>query len=277
MHMPLKQAVCDAVHAIYCDAYWREMEERGHGPQAGQELTTTTTHQPDDVLYPYGCHWLGQIKVGWGFDAAIVFYHMWNCKRRETEQQPVPLEVQKKWLYELFMACAGHGVGLHDDQDTEDRMIGAANTLLRHLPIEKREFNPSPVHIDTETLNNLAHVAVDERLNDDPSYQPTNEDGSPNINYILLKDPRGNKNGAAMGDRDKTNCDNPMLHVQQVDFVDGDYGPDGTYWGGVGKLGGIWCGFNEINRIYVRAHTTYEAQRKIAAKYDWVKFVSPAE
>ena len=101
---------------------------------------------------------------------------------------------------------------------------------------------------------------------------------TPNINKILKENPRSCKYGAPLGDCDVVKLDGRPLYVQRVNFVDGDYGPDGTYWGNR-LIDGIFCGFNLIpgtnktdNRIYVRATDRDDAKVKILEKYSTAKF-----
>lgn len=77
-----------------------------------------------------------------------------------------------------------------------------------------------------------------------------------NINKLLRDNPRPCRYGAPMGAVSYHDDDAP-LHLQRVQFVDGDYSPDGTYWGGGGVP--LWCAFNEGSRVYVRAWTRAEA------------------
>ena len=60
--------------------------------------------------------------------------------------------------------------------------------------------------------------------------------------------------GSPMGARDIQESEQP-LYVQRVRMVDGDYAPDGTYWGGGRGTAPLWCGFSADGetRIYVRA------------------------
>lgn len=97
----------------------------------------------------------------------------------------------------------------------------------------------------------------------------------PDINKILAQNMRSCKYGAPMGDRDTDQSDSP-LYVQRVRFVDGDYGPDGTYWGASSQAGYVYCAFNGEDdkyapamgtRIYVRAHTRAEAIKVIRESY----------
>lgn len=105
---------------------------------------------------------------------------------------------------------------------------------------------------------------------------------TPDINAILRKDPRSCRYGAPLGDRSRLNSDTvPLpLYLQRVHFVDGDYGPDGTYWGGGGEP--LWCAFNGERdeqyaaafgtRIYVRARNRREALHRVLAEFPDVTF-----
>jgi hypothetical protein len=78
------------------------------------------------------------------------------------------------------------------------------------------------------------------------------------------------------------------LHLQRVRLVDGDYGPDGTYWGqGSKPEHRLWCAFNPENaensagdeyapamgtRIYVRAATRADAKAAVKKDYVNVRF-----
>lgn len=101
---------------------------------------------------------------------------------------------------------------------------------------------------------------------------------TPNINQILRKDPRHTSRGAPMGDTNFDEATSP-LYLQRVHFVDGDYAPDGTYWGNNGTP--LWCAFNgddgenaagHGSRIYVRAKTRDEAKTNTLADYPNVRF-----
>jgi len=93
--------------------------------------------------------------------------------------------------------------------------------------------------------------------------------GGPSINKILRSDPRPCRYGAPMGDRgfDDRAEDESKVNPQRVRFIDGDYGPDGTYWGGGGTP--LWCAFNKENtlRRYVRARARGEAIDKLRKEY----------
>lgn len=54
-----------------------------------------------------------------------------------------------------------------------------------------------------------------------------------NINRFLRQYPRNCSRGAPMGDSGYVNPDQPHngLLCQRITLVNGDYGPDGTYWG----------------------------------------------
>lgn len=54
-----------------------------------------------------------------------------------------------------------------------------------------------------------------------------------NINSLLRARPRPCTYGAPMGARNRRDADpRAKLYCQRVRLVDGDYAPDGTYWGG---------------------------------------------
>ena len=65
--------------------------------------------------------------------------------------------------------------------------------------------------------------------------------------------------------------DNPdePLYVQRIRFVDGDYAPDSTYWGGGEPL---YCAFSDSNRIYIRATRRAEALEKVLEDWPEAKF-----
>ncbi len=93
----------------------------------------------------------------------------------------------------------------------------------------------------------------------------------------ILREPeyqRYSQRGAPMGDKNIYATDhpnyNPPLRCQRVILVDGDYGPDGTYWGCTGEH--IYCAFNDGRdgdrfapamgvRIYVRAFIHTDAKK----------------
>lgn len=96
-----------------------------------------------------------------------------------------------------------------------------------------------------------------------------------NINKILKANPVNMERGAPMGARNFHES-TVALHLQRVRFVDGDYGSDGTYWGGGGLP--LWCAFNGSDdpeyapafgsRIYVRARNRSEAVKSIQQDYN---------
>lgn len=56
---------------------------------------------------------------------------------------------------------------------------------------------------------------------------------TPNINALLRARMRPCQYGAPMGARNYDDApEGSKKYCQRVRFVDGDYGPDGTYWGG---------------------------------------------
>jgi hypothetical protein len=104
-----------------------------------------------------------------------------------------------------------------------------------------------------------------------------------NINKILRTKIRNLSRGAPMGDTDCVEGPLTNLRCQRVYLVDGDYGPDGTYWGASTKHGHIYCAFNDGGdgddwapacgvRIYVRAFTYEQAKRVVAERYPGATF-----
>lgn len=101
------------------------------------------------------------------------------------------------------------------------------------------------------------------------------------INRILKNKPRPCRYGAPMGDCDLVDGPLDRLLLQRVRFVDGDYGPDGTYWGGGRGTEPLWCAFNGGDepgmrvRLYVRAVSRGAAQAKLRDSYDGITFARP--
>jgi hypothetical protein len=100
------------------------------------------------------------------------------------------------------------------------------------------------------------------------------------INHILRIERRAFTRGAPMVARNFHDSTSP-LHVQRVDFIDGDYGPDGTYWGGGRGTLPLYCAFNGEDeefavacgsRVYVRASDREGALRAVKALYPDVTF-----
>lgn len=73
------------------------------------------------------------------------------------------------------------------------------------------------------------------------------------INAYLRKNPRNSKYGAKMGDCGyiAEDCPKNGLLCQKLTMIDGDYGPDGTYWGaGSLRLGYLYVIANNDNSEY---------------------------
>ena len=85
-----------------------------------------------------------------------------------------------------------------------------------------------------------------------------------NINKLLRENPRPCRYGAPMGAVSYYRDPDP-LYLQKVRMVDGDYAPDGTYWGGGGMP--LWCAFNDDSRIYIRAWTRGEAIAEVRREF----------
>ena len=104
-----------------------------------------------------------------------------------------------------------------------------------------------------------------------------------NINTLLRANRRNSARGAPMGDRGYINdCQQPDgLLCQRIYLVDGDYGPDGTYWGNSPKHGNIYAVFNGQNSEfkpacgllkYYRAHSREEAIYQFNAEFPGFTF-----
>jgi len=96
---------------------------------------------------------------------------------------------------------------------------------------------------------------------------------TPNINQILKSEPRNNLYGAPLGDANFVDDIEDPMYVQRVKFIDGDYAPDGTYWGGGEPLYCAFTNATSINRIYVRANSRAEAIASILEGYPDAKFI----
>lgn len=101
---------------------------------------------------------------------------------------------------------------------------------------------------------------------------------TPNINKLLAADRRSCKYGAPLGDTDYVDNLSTAgpLYLQRVNLVDGDYAPDGTYWGCSPREGSIYCAFDvtaDQVRAYVRAHTRSGAKAALVQTYPEITFV----
>lgn len=94
---------------------------------------------------------------------------------------------------------------------------------------------------------------------------------APDINRLLKAEPRSCRYGAPMGAADRFDNVEELLYVQRVRLVDGDYAPDGTYWGGYPSEP-MYCAFSDMNRIYVRAINRQEAIALVEKTYAGVQF-----
>jgi hypothetical protein len=102
-------------------------------------------------------------------------------------------------------------------------------------------------------------------------------DEAPNINKLLLARPRSSRYGSPMGAPNvlSDSFEDEPLHLQRLNFVDGDYGPDGTYWGG-GQP--IYVAFTPTlsTLIYVRAWTRENARLELLSEYPGITFIRGA-
>jgi len=86
---------------------------------------------------------------------------------------------------------------------------------------------------------------------------------TPNINAILaLPENSGSSSrGAQMGRSNRVGDTPTKLHLQAVDFIDGDYDRGGAYWGNNG-VSRLWCAFSKdgTTRVFIRALKRQEAK-----------------
>lgn len=94
---------------------------------------------------------------------------------------------------------------------------------------------------------------------------------TPNINQILRDAPVNSNRGAPMG-ASSYNDGTDKLYLQRVYFVDGDYAPDGTYWGNNG-VNALYCAFNDNARIYVRAMNRKDAKTEVLKQFPTVELI----
>jgi hypothetical protein len=91
------------------------------------------------------------------------------------------------------------------------------------------------------------------------------ERATPDINRILRERPRSSLYGSPMGalNRDDRTERGQFVYCQRVRFIDGDYAPDGTYWGGGRGTLPLYCIFTADLALcwYVRARDRAEAMR----------------
>lgn len=116
-------AVIGAAHALYSDAYAREIEERGLFREVfglGCRIDLAVNRLPDEVLLPIGMRYVGRIEGIWGQDLGMVFHHMGLTDP----------DAQESALWRLLAGCQGHGISLADDHaEAFDR---AVSILWRH-------------------------------------------------------------------------------------------------------------------------------------------------
>ena len=68
--------------------------------------------------------------------------------------------------------------------------------------------------------------------------------------------------GAPMGMGNVIDSRFPKLYLIKLLWIDGDYTPNGIYWGNTGR-DNIYYAYNDYNRIYVRASSRIEAKNEI--------------
>lgn len=93
---------------------------------------------------------------------------------------------------------------------------------------------------------------------------------APDINERLRARPRPCRYGAPMGYRnhcaERDHGRAGMLYCQRIRFEDGDYGPDGTYWGGGSPLYAVFSADLET-LCYYRAESRVQALQAFAEDY----------
>ena len=107
---------------------------------------------------------------------------------------------------------------------------------------------------------------------------------APGINRVLAdeRNDRSSRYGAPMGARNYLDNPEQRLYAQRVNFVDGDYAPDGTYWGSGGEP--LWCAFSLVegsehllsNEVYVRARDRVGALKAVRAEFPVARFLRNA-
>lgn len=107
------------------------------------------------------------------------------------------------------------------------------------------------------------------------------------INKILQGDPRSCARGAPLGAPNFVSegvDETRPLRCQRLRLVDGDYGADGTYWGGGEDSPYMYCAFNDGRdgdpyapamgvRLYVRAWTYEQAKENFRKTYPGIQFL----
>lgn len=100
----------------------------------------------------------------------------------------------------------------------------------------------------------------------------------PNVNYWLARNKVDTRRGAPMGRPDYPHPEGDRfagtVSVQRCRWVDGDYTPDGTYWGQSDGMGDIWMLLIKDNSSdegayyhFVRASSRFAAVDKAVSIY----------
>lgn len=85
---------------------------------------------------------------------------------------------------------------------------------------------------------------------------------TPDINKLLRARPRASRYGAPLGYSNHDDApEGARRYCQRVRFVDGDYGPDGTYWGSGEPLYAVFTADRET-LCYYRARDRADALRQ---------------
>mgnify|MGYP000979744157 CR=1 FL=1 len=90
------------------------------------------------------------------------------------------------------------------------------------------------------------------------------------MNRWLKANPRNSKHGAPLGKHDDPLDETQPVHVEKLEWVDGDYILDGTYFGRSAQAGDVYAigqGDNHSRRAaYIRARSRNMALAEVASR-----------
>ena len=140
-------ALLDGMHVVYCDSYLSELEEKGGSLSefSGKRcdlIIAPVTGEARQKLLDIGREWEAEISKAWGKPVAdVMMEYGRECRGATMEYWR---ELPGLFLWKLFAACIGHGVGL--DDDGPDSPFDAVAERL-NLGTGKRDA-ASPVYLD---------------------------------------------------------------------------------------------------------------------------------